>query len=52
MTEEEEKYWETKMIEDVRQTRDIQSSVVLPRMGDLQSVIRKMKKYITSREVK
>jgi hypothetical protein len=52
MTEEEEKYWETKIIEEVTKTRDIQSSVVLPRMGDLQSVIRKMKKYITSREVK
>jgi hypothetical protein len=52
MTPEEEEYWIEKITKQVIASRDQQSTVVLPKMPDLQSVIRKMKKYLSQREVK
>jgi hypothetical protein len=52
MSEDEEVYWRDKIINEVTNTRDIQGSVVLPKLPDIQSVIRIMKKYLNGRVVK
>jgi len=51
MLEDDYRYWERNIISDVIKTRDIQSTVVVPKREYIQKTIRKIKRYLKERTI-
>jgi elongation factor P--beta-lysine ligase len=49
---DEENYWNEKMTSKVSRTIEVQSTVIVPKYPELQSIVRKIKRYLESRVVK